>query len=102
LASLGCGDHPHRYDSAQRDVHGHVQLDGVCLAHVEIETVHGPVTLRIPEGTQSGAIFKLKEKGVTQLNSRGRGDHLVEVIVKIPRGLTRKQKKILEEIGDNI
>jgi len=64
---------------------------------VEIETVYGSVTLKIPEGTQSGAIFKLKEKGVTRLNSRVRGDHLVEVIVKIPRGLTRKQKKILEE-----
>lgn len=63
---------------------------------IEVETIHGSLKLKIPEGTQSGTIFKLKEKGITKLNNRGIGDHYVKIIVKIPAGLTKKQKQILE------
>lgn len=66
---------------------------------IEVKTVDGPLTLKIPEGTQSGLVFKLKEKGVTKLRGRGRGDHYVKVIVKIPKGLSRQQKQILEGLG---
>lgn len=66
---------------------------------IEVETVDGPVKLKIPEGTQSGKVFILREKGVPKLRGRGRGDHLVTVKVKIPTGLTRQQKKLLEELG---
>ncbi|MDP2708698.1 MAG: molecular chaperone DnaJ [bacterium] len=66
---------------------------------IDVETVDGMVELKIPEGTQSGRVFKLKGKGVTILNGRGRGDHLVEVIVKTPTGLTRRQKEQLREMG---
>jgi len=66
---------------------------------IEVETVDGPVELKIPEGTQSGRVIKLKEKGVPHLRGRGRGDHLVEVIVKTPTGLSRKQKEMLRDLG---
>ena len=66
---------------------------------IEIETVDGIITLKIPEGTQSGTVFKLRDRGVVKLNGRGRGDHLVKVIVKTPTGLSRKQRKALEELG---
>lgn len=66
---------------------------------IEILTIHGPLQLKIPEGTQSGTIFKLKEKGITRLHNRGLGDHFVKVIVKIPTGLNKKQKQILEDLG---
>lgn len=66
---------------------------------VEIETVDGLVDLKIPEGTQSGKIFILRGKGVPYLQSSGRGDHLVEVIVKTPTNLNRKQKELLRESG---
>jgi molecular chaperone DnaJ len=74
---------------------------------IEIATVDGPVELKIPEGTQSGRVFKLKAKGVPQVNGRGRfggaqdrrGDHLVEVIVKTPTDLSKKQKELLKEFG---
>lgn len=66
---------------------------------IEIVTVDGPVELKIPEGTQSGKIFILRDKGVPRLNGRGRGNHLVEVIVKTPTGLNRKQKETLKELG---
>jgi molecular chaperone DnaJ len=73
---------------------------------MEVETVDGKVDLKIPEGTQSGTVFKLKGKGVPHLNSRGlwggdnkRGDHLVEIIIKTPKNLTKKQKEILKELS---
>lgn len=66
---------------------------------IEIETIHGVVKLKIPEGTQSGTIFKLKEKGITRLHNRGLGDQYVKVMVKIPNTITKKQKQILEDLG---
>ena len=76
---------------------------GVAIAalggKIEVETVDGVVELKILEGTQSGRVIKLKGRGVPYINSRNRGDHLVEVIVKTPIGLSRKQKDILKELG---
>ncbi len=83
------------------DVHGEETIsirEAALGAKIDIETVHGPLKLKIPEGTQSGTIFKLKEKGITRLHSRGQGDHYVKVIVRIPTGLSKKQKQILEEL----
>ena len=77
--------------------------DAALGAKVEVETVDGPVILKIPEGTQSGKIFILKEKGVPELNrSNRRGDHLVEVIVRTPAKLSRRQKKLLEELKEEL
>lgn len=64
---------------------------------IQVETVDGPVSLKIPEGTQSHTEFKLKDKGIPHLEGRGRGDHLVEVIVHIPKNLSRQQRKLIEE-----
>ncbi len=65
---------------------------------IEIETIDGKVKLKIPEGTQSGKIFRLKGRGVSYLQARGRGDQLVEVIVKTPTHLSRRQKELLKEL----
>ncbi|MDD5289673.1 MAG: molecular chaperone DnaJ [Patescibacteria group bacterium] len=65
---------------------------------IEVETLDGIVEMKIPEGTQSGKIFILKDRGVPILNSHGRGDQLVEVVVKIPTKLSRKEKQLLEEL----
>jgi len=66
---------------------------------IEVDTIHGPLKLKIPEGTQSGTIFKLKEKGVIKLHNRGVGDHYVKIIVKIPVGLNKKQRELLEGLN---
>jgi molecular chaperone DnaJ len=66
---------------------------------IDVETVDGPVELKIAEGTQSGRVIRLKGKGVPHIHSSLRGDHLVEVIVKTPTGLSRKQKEQLRELG---
>ena len=65
---------------------------------IEVETIYGTVKLKIPEGTQSGTIFKLREKGIQKLRNRGIGDHFVKIIVNIPMGLSRKKAQILEEL----
>lgn len=76
---------------------------GVSLAalggKIDVATVDGPVELKIPESTQSGRVIRLKGRGVPQVHSSARGDHLVEVIVKTPTGLSRKQKEMLKELG---
>ncbi len=66
---------------------------------ISIETVEGDVKLKIPAGTQSGTIFKLRGRGVPYLQGRDKGDHLVEVIVLIPKNLNKKQKDLLKELG---
>lgn len=65
---------------------------------IEVNTIHGEVKLKIPEGTQSGTIFKLKGKGAVQLRGIGHGDHFVKIKVLIPKGLNRTKKKLLEEL----
>ncbi len=65
---------------------------------IEVETIHGKIKLKIPEGTQSGTLFKLRDKGITKLHNRGIGEHYVKVFVKIPSNLSKKQKQLLEEL----
>lgn len=67
-------------------------------AKKDILTIDGEVTFKIPAGAQSGEVFKLRGKGVPHLNKSTRGDHLVEVIVGIPRHLSRKEKKLYSEL----
>lgn len=69
---------------------------------VEIQTVDGKVMLKIPSGTQTGRVFKLRGKGVPHLRHSGRGDHLVEVVVKTPERLSRKAKKLMEQLAKEI
>lgn len=66
---------------------------------VNVDTVHGKVKLKIPEGTQPDTVFKLKGKGVPQLSGRGRGDHFVEVKVKTPTGLSKDKKEKLKQLN---
>lgn len=66
---------------------------------VEVPTMDGKAKLRIPEGTQPGAVFRLKGKGVPSLRGFGRGDQLVKVKVEVPRRLSAHQKTILQEFA---
>lgn len=74
---------------------------------IEIETINDKVKLKIPEGTQTGTIFKLKNEGVPTGHKKGffsetseRGDCLVEVKIKTPTNLSKKQKEALRELED--
>ena len=63
---------------------------------ITVPTVDGDVKYTIPAGTQSGTLFRLKGKGVPRVNSEGRGDQYVKVIVDIPKNLNEKQKEALK------
>lgn len=100
-----------RFERDEYDIRNEAEINFSQAAlgdKIEVATVDGFLTLKIPEGTQSGTTFKLRGKGIAKLrqgrgpfgNAQGkRGDHLVKVIVKTPTGLNRNQKKALEELG---
>ncbi len=69
-------------------------------ADIEVPTLDGKVSLKIPEGTQTGKVFRLKEKGVPQLHGRGRGDQYVRVKIVVPTKLSDRQRSLLEEFAE--
>ena len=66
---------------------------------VEVETVDGDLTVKIPSGTQSGKVFKLTGRGVPGLNGRPRGDQLLTITVETPTKLSARQKELLEQFA---
>jgi len=66
-------------------------------SEVEVPTLNGNVRMKIPSGTQSGRIFRLRGKGMPDLHSLSRGDELVRVMIEVPTNLTAQQRQILEE-----
>jgi molecular chaperone DnaJ len=66
---------------------------------VSIPTLRGDVKMKIPEGTQSGTVMRLKGEGVENINGYGIGDQLVKIQVKTPTKLNNKQRKLFEELS---
>jgi len=75
-------------------------ITAVLGGEVEIPTVHGNVLMKIPEGTQSEKILRLKDKGGPKFRGNGNGDQYVKVIVKIPVNLNQNEKKLWSELKD--
>ncbi len=73
--------------------------DAALGSSPEIATIKGNVSLRIPKGTQSGTVFKLKGQGIKSETSGRQGDQFVKIIVKTPQELSRKQKELFEELA---
>ena len=71
-------------------------------AEMEIPTIDGKVQYSIPEGTQSGTVFRLRGKGIPNLNGKGRGDQFVTVYVETPRNLTAEQREALKKFGETL
>lgn len=65
---------------------------------IDVETVDGPVKLKIPAFTPSGKVFILKSKGVHNLHGHGRGNHLVTVKLSMPDSLNKEQKKLISDL----
>ena len=72
-------------------------VDAALGCEVEVTTVDGPITMKVPAGTQSGTPFKLSGHGVPFRADGDRGPHIVTVIVETPKNLSKKQKELLEE-----
>ena len=77
----------------------------VLGGELEIPTIDGKVKYAIPEGTQTGTVFRLKGKGIPVLNGRGRGDQYVTVTIETPTNLNKEQKEALRKfdatLGEN-
>jgi molecular chaperone DnaJ len=66
---------------------------------IEVPTLEGKIKLKVPAGTQSGKVLRLKGKGFIDLHGYGRGDQLVRIVVETPRRLTARQRELLEEFA---
>jgi len=78
----------------------HISLVKALLGgEVLVPTLEGKVEMKIPAGTQSGRIFRLKEKGVPDVHDREQGDELVKVNVEIPTKLSPEQRRLIEEFA---
>lgn len=69
---------------------------------IDVETVDGPIRMKVPAGTQSGADFKLSHHGVPHLRSEVRGPHIVTIVVETPTKLTKEQKTLLEQFQQTV
>jgi len=68
-------------------------------AEIEVPTLKGTAILKVPSGTQTDTIFRLKGKGIKHINEKGFGDEYVKVILEVPKKMSRKQKQIIEELA---
>lgn len=71
-------------------------------ATMTVPTLDGDVDVKIPAGTQSGRILRLKGKGTHKINAHSRGDHLLTILVRTPEKLSKQAKKLLEELDEEL
>lgn len=74
-------------------------VDAILGTSAEVPTLTGKVALKIPPGTHTGQIFRLKSKGLPKVGGFGAGDMLIKVLVDTPSHLNSKQKELLEELS---
>jgi len=66
---------------------------------IEVPTLDGKVKYTVPEGTQTGTVFRLREKGIPRLRGNTRGDQYIKVVVDTPKKLNEKQKDLLRQFA---
>ena len=95
---------PHKKFTREGDLilsNEHISMiDAALGTEIDVDTVDGPVRMKVPAGTQSGTDFKLSNHGVTHLNKNSRGAHIVTIAVDTPTKLNRSQRSILESFKD--
>jgi molecular chaperone DnaJ len=97
-------EHPF-FERHENDLHCTIPINiaqAALGADIDVPTLEGPHKLKIPEGTQSGAQFKLRNKGVAVLNGSSRGDQYVHVEVRVPAKLSREQRKLFEQLKSTL
>lgn len=97
-------EHPF-FERHEHDLHCTIPLNiaqATLGAEIEVPTLEQPHKLKIPEGTQSGAQFRLRGKGVPVLNGGGKGDLYVHIDVRMPTRLTREQRKLMEQLRSTL
>ena len=97
-------EHPF-YERQGNDLHCTIPINvaqAVLGCEIEVPGIEGPQKLKIPEGSQNGAQFKLRHRGAPVVNSNTRGDLYVHLDVKMPTRLTRDQRKLFEQLRDTL
>ncbi len=93
---------PHEiFERRGNDIYTDLEIDpaiAVLGDNVDADTIDGPVQLRIPSGTQPGAIFKMSGKGAPIIGRESFGDQYVRIKIKIPEKLTREQRQLWEKM----
>lgn len=72
----------------------------VLGGELEAPTVDGDIKIRIRPGTQPGTMLRIREKGVSRLRGRGRGDEYIRINIAVPERLNREQRRVVEELGE--
>lgn len=81
----------------------HISIPQATLgAEISVPTMEEPVTMKVPPGTQSGALFRLRDRGMPRLTGRGRGEQFVRVVVDIPKSLNAQQRELLREFARSL
>jgi len=97
---------PHPFfERQEHDLHCTIPVNiaqAALGAEIEVPTLEEPYKLKLPEGTQSGAQFKLRNKGVPHVSGGGRGDLYIHIDIKVPTRLSREQRKLLEQLRDTL
>ncbi|MDD5605165.1 MAG: molecular chaperone DnaJ [Dehalococcoidales bacterium] len=93
---------PHKYFRREGfNVHYDLEINFAQAAlgcEVEVPTLYGNEKVKVPSGTQSGTVFKLKNKGIRRLQRSGQGDQLVNLRILTPDKLNKEQKKLFEQL----
>ena len=99
---IRAAEHP-IFERQDNDLHCTIPINiaqAALGAEIQVPTIDGTEPLKIPEGTQSGATFRLKGRGVPAIDGHGRGDLFVHVQVQVPSKLTREQRKLFEQLRE--
>jgi molecular chaperone DnaJ len=94
------------FERHENDLHCRIPVTIVQAAlgaEIEVPLLGGELsTVKIPEGAQSGSQYRLRNKGIAQVNGHGRGDVIVHLDVRVPTKLTREQKKLFEQLAQTL
>lgn len=99
--TIRMGKPKHNWARQEDDVIAQVVVAFTMLVFggkITVPTLDGEVVLKVPAGTEAGTNLRLKGKGFSRLQSTGRGDHIVQVVVKIPKHLGMKEKRLLKDL----
>lgn len=81
----------------------HVSFPQAAMgSEIRVETLEEPVTMKMPPGSQSGTLFRVRDRGMPKLGGRGQGELFVRVIVDIPKTLNAKQRELLREFAKTL